>query len=154
MDCSPPDSCVHGILQARILEWIPILFSRESSPPRDQTWVSALQTDSLPSELLIPIFTVILKEHEMNMFMFLNLPLLFNSISCCSCLVSCLHIAISFLNGFSFPFLLIHTIKLIYLAIFPQAHTLDPWLFSYIEPPLGDIVWMFSGEFSYTQTQT
>ena len=27
MDCSPPDSCVHGILQARILEWVAISFS-------------------------------------------------------------------------------------------------------------------------------
>ena len=31
---------VHGILQPRILEWIAILFSRKSSWPRDQTWVS------------------------------------------------------------------------------------------------------------------
>ena len=31
MDCSPPGSCVHGILQARILEWVVIPFSRESS---------------------------------------------------------------------------------------------------------------------------
>ena len=36
MDCSPPGSSVHGILQARILEWVAILFSRGSSPPRDQ----------------------------------------------------------------------------------------------------------------------
>ena len=34
-DCSPPGSCVHGILQARILEWVAILFSRGSSRPRD-----------------------------------------------------------------------------------------------------------------------
>ena len=40
MDYSPPGSSVHGILQARILEWIAIHFSRESSWPRDQTWVS------------------------------------------------------------------------------------------------------------------
>ena len=31
MDCSPPGSSVHGILQARILEWVAILFSRGSS---------------------------------------------------------------------------------------------------------------------------
>ena len=35
MDYSPPGSFVHGILQARILEWAAILFSRGSSPPRD-----------------------------------------------------------------------------------------------------------------------
>ena len=39
MDHSLPDSFVHGILQARILEWVAILFSRESSWPRDWTWV-------------------------------------------------------------------------------------------------------------------
>ena len=41
---------IHGILQARILEWVAFLFSRESSQPRDQTQVSALQVDSLPAE--------------------------------------------------------------------------------------------------------
>ena len=35
MDCSPPGSSVHGILQARILEWVAISFSRGSSQPRD-----------------------------------------------------------------------------------------------------------------------
>ena len=42
MDCSPPGSSVHGISQARILEWVTISFSRESSRPRDQTWVSCI----------------------------------------------------------------------------------------------------------------
>ena len=37
MDCSPPGFSVHGILQARILEWIAIPFSRGTSQPRDQT---------------------------------------------------------------------------------------------------------------------
>ena len=40
MDCSPPDSSVHGILQAKILEWAAISFSRGSSQPRDRTQVS------------------------------------------------------------------------------------------------------------------
>ena len=40
MDCSPPGSSVHGILHARILEWVAISFSRWSSQPRDRTWVS------------------------------------------------------------------------------------------------------------------
>ena len=40
MDCSPPGSSVHGILQARILEWVTIPFSRGSSWPRYRTWVS------------------------------------------------------------------------------------------------------------------
>ena len=40
--CSPPDSSVRGILQARILEWVAIPFSRGSSQPRDWTWVSQI----------------------------------------------------------------------------------------------------------------
>ena len=40
MVCSPPGFSVHWILQARILEWVAIPFSRGSSPPRDQTSVS------------------------------------------------------------------------------------------------------------------
>ena len=42
MDCSPPGFSAHGILQARILEWVAIAFSRGSSRPRprDQTLVS------------------------------------------------------------------------------------------------------------------
>ena len=40
MDCSPPGSSVHKILQARILEWATSLFSRKSSQPRNLTWLS------------------------------------------------------------------------------------------------------------------
>ena len=40
IDCSPPDSSVHGISQARILEWVSSSFSRGSSPPSDRTRVS------------------------------------------------------------------------------------------------------------------
>ena len=39
MDCSPSGSSVHGILQARILQWVALLFSRGSSKPRNWTWV-------------------------------------------------------------------------------------------------------------------
>ena len=39
VDCSQSGSSVHGILQARILEWVAISFSRGSSRPRDQTQV-------------------------------------------------------------------------------------------------------------------
>ena len=42
MDCSPPGSSIHGILQARVLEWVAISFSRGSSRPRDQTRVSPI----------------------------------------------------------------------------------------------------------------
>ena len=42
MDCSPPGSSVHGIFQARVLEWGAISFSRRSSPPRNRTRVSCI----------------------------------------------------------------------------------------------------------------
>ena len=42
MGCSPPSSSVHGILQARILGWVAISFSRGSSWPRDRTQVSCI----------------------------------------------------------------------------------------------------------------
>ena len=42
MDCSLPDSSVHGISQARILEWIAIFFSRVSSQLRNWTCVSCI----------------------------------------------------------------------------------------------------------------
>ena len=52
MDCSLPGSSVHGISQARILEWIAMLSFRGSSQPRDQTHVFYClphwQADSLP----------------------------------------------------------------------------------------------------------
>ena len=47
-DYSPPGSSVHGILQARILEWVAIPFSRGSSWPRDWTWVSCTAGRSFP----------------------------------------------------------------------------------------------------------
>ena len=51
-----------GILQAGILEWDAIPFSKGSSPPRDRTWSPTLQTNSLTSEppgkyYIQPLFT-------------------------------------------------------------------------------------------------
>ena len=40
VDCSLPGSSLHGILQARTLEWVATSFSRGSSQPRDRTLVS------------------------------------------------------------------------------------------------------------------
>ena len=42
VDCTSLDSSVHGILQARILEWVAISFSRRSSCLRDRTQVSCI----------------------------------------------------------------------------------------------------------------
>ena len=46
MHCGPAGSSVHGILQAGILEWVAVPFSKESYRPRDQTGFPVLQADS------------------------------------------------------------------------------------------------------------
>ena len=50
MDCNLPGSSVHGILQARLLEWVTFPFSRGSSQPRDWTQVSRIVGRFLPAE--------------------------------------------------------------------------------------------------------
>ena len=50
MDCSLSVSSIHGIFQARVLEWIAISFSRGSSRPGIETRSPTLQADALPSE--------------------------------------------------------------------------------------------------------
>ena len=52
MDCSPPGSSVHGILQARILEWVVIPSPGDLPDPGIEPRSPALQADSLPSEPL------------------------------------------------------------------------------------------------------
>ena len=52
MNCSPPGPSVHGILQARILEWVAIPFSGDLPDSGMESGSSALQADSLPSEPL------------------------------------------------------------------------------------------------------
>ena len=52
MDCSPSGSTVHGILQARILEWVSCPPSGGSSHPRDQIWVSCIAGRSFTAESL------------------------------------------------------------------------------------------------------
>ena len=43
VDCSPPGSSIHGVLQERTLEWAAVPFSRRSWQPRDWTWVSCIE---------------------------------------------------------------------------------------------------------------
>ena len=50
MDCSLLGSSIHGIFQARVLEWVAISFSRRSSWPRDRTRVSRIVGRHKPSE--------------------------------------------------------------------------------------------------------
>ena len=51
-DCSLPGSSVHGILQARILEWVTMPSSRGSSQPRDRAWFSCIADGFFTSEPL------------------------------------------------------------------------------------------------------
>ena len=53
MDCSPPGSCVHGILQARILVWDAIPSSRGSFGPRDRTCISCISC--IGRQILLPL---------------------------------------------------------------------------------------------------
>ena len=63
MEGSRSGSSVHGILQARILEWVAISFSRRSSQPRMETRSPALQADSLPIEPLRNKY-ILYREHS------------------------------------------------------------------------------------------
>jgi len=51
MDCSLPGFSVHGIFQARTLEWVVISFSRDFPDPGIEPGPPALHADSLPTEL-------------------------------------------------------------------------------------------------------
>ena len=53
MACSPPGSLVHGIFQARVLEWVAISSSRGCSWPRDGTHVSCVSC--IGSQVLLPL---------------------------------------------------------------------------------------------------
>ena len=55
MDCSPPGSSVHGVLQARVLEWVAISFPRGSSQPRDgKVWNIPWKRERLPTPVFWP----------------------------------------------------------------------------------------------------
>ena len=85
MDCSPAGSSVHGIFQARILEWVVISYFRGSSRPRDQTrvfWVSCIDRKILyakchlgtPKQLCCPhfYFYLLLRNRELILQFFAN----------------------------------------------------------------------------------
>ena len=63
MDCSPPSSSVHGISQARILEWLAISFSRGSFWPRDWICVSFIGRQVL-----------LLLSHQKSSYLFILFP--------------------------------------------------------------------------------
>ena len=61
MDCSPPGSSVHGIFQARVLEWVTISFFGDLPDPGIEPASPAWLADSLPLSYEIVIITIILE---------------------------------------------------------------------------------------------
>ena len=88
MDCSPPGSSVHEIFQARILEWVAISFSRESSQPRDQTWVSCTAGKFFTNMFLLQLATVIIF-YFLSGYWLWKLINMFYDCDCCSILKLC-----------------------------------------------------------------
>ena len=74
IDGSPPGSSVHGIPQARILEWVAISFPRGSSQPGIELRSPSLQADSLPSE---PPGKLIITSYNVLIYIHLCLSLIF-----------------------------------------------------------------------------
>ena len=83
MDCVPPGPSVHGILQARTLEWAAVSSSRGSSSPRDWIRPTVLQADSSLSEIqgkpLLPFYFLPIQRGKKltNRIWFILFPLLF-----------------------------------------------------------------------------
>ena len=75
MDCSLPGISVHGIFQARILEWVATSVSRGSSQPRDQTWVDCIGRQILYLLYLIKLLSVIRKFSKIHIASKLKLQL-------------------------------------------------------------------------------
>ena len=77
MDCHPPGSSVHEILQARILQWVAISYFKESSQPRDQNHVSYFsctwKVDSLPLQSVCTYARVCLLSHFSRVWLFATL---------------------------------------------------------------------------------
>ena len=121
MDCSPAGSSVHGVLQARILEWVASSFSRGSSQPRDWSIKPGsliLQSGSLPSE---PLRKPCLN-HDYNIYI---------SIYVCVCV--CIHI---YIYTYIYLYMYIHIYIYIYMSFnhwsyllnFTGCQYLLPWV--------------------------
>ena len=84
MDCSPPGSSVHGILQAKILEWVAIPHPPGDLPdPEIEPGSPALQEDSLPSEPKSEISLPRIKIKSFNsVYKPLNCLLIYLSLTC------------------------------------------------------------------------
>ena len=81
VDCTPSGSSVYGILQARVLEWIAVPFSRGSSWPKDPTHVS-YTVDSLPIEPLTLIIWGLIVYFQKNTHETMNLVYIYMKVVC------------------------------------------------------------------------
>ena len=73
IDCSPPVSFVHGILQAKILDWVAIPVSQRYSSFRDQTWVFCIAGELLSEPPGKPM--------TLNIVVYISLPYLWGSVN-------------------------------------------------------------------------
>ena len=140
-DCSWPGSSVLGILQARILEWISILFSRGSSRPRNRTRSPAWQADALPTE---PPRT---PSSESDGFYLLISPKFENFWHKCFTGFICFNICFT---GRAVPFSILITVICIMSLFFPDSSyetfqiLLSWWCFlSYLSMSLNNILYRF-----------
>ena len=95
MDCSPPGSSVHVMLQARILEWV-ATSSRGSSQPRDQTHTACISADSSPSEppgeTLMALLTKLSQDFSKSSVNPRHLGILLKNRLCCGVSPETLHL--------------------------------------------------------------
>ena len=90
MHCSPPGSPVHGISQARALQWVAVSFPGDLPNPGIEPKSPALQADSLPTELQGgPIF------HESQ---FSKPPCTLHSVCVCMCVCVCVYVFVCMLS--------------------------------------------------------
>ena len=102
MDCCPPGSSVHGIIQARILAWVSMPFSRGSSWPKVWTWVSFISRKILyhlshqgsPWHVqehfkALPFSTLCRRVVRLSLFTIHYIQ--FCSVCYCDCCVSCVY---------------------------------------------------------------
>ena len=115
MDGSPPGSSVHGILQARILEWVAMPSSRGSSQPRDQTHIS--HVSCIGRQVLY---------HWRHLGSSLE-PVFHNNRSHCN--ETCIHML--FVPGYVFPFSSLGSFH----VSFPQIHFQSLLCFSFFWDP-------------------
>ena len=74
MGCSPPDSSVHGIFQARILEWVAISSLRHLPDPGNELASPSLLVDSLPVEPYCIVIITIIITSEVNLIFIYLVP--------------------------------------------------------------------------------